>query len=1025
MLFFSQAWGTREERETPKGTRLVWERVWVPSRITTRLGGSGPSSMAQRGKRKTRSNVSSPRAPQGKRRINLNGASSSQAKTEQDLPSSPPPPAPIQLEHTEPSSSTNSAKSASKSTFSLPFFPLRSSSSPPSVNGAAASPSLLSRIRGYLPERPRKKMKVEEDRRKVNGSKGKQRAEADLDELGNINAEESARMIDLLDAPVSVQPWHLRGNSANDHEESISDYSVEDLLQSKIEGDEEGSAGKTMQRNATPPPLSEVQVSSPASQDGAEGAVEAAQKLENVVLASPTEAAEKEEEAAGEEAGQVILGEVPQEAEADKVVVISNGEGTEEPMEEAVSQWMAGLPVAEQPSSAEQKELAAEEAPPKNVIADDQSISITHTAELEGDVSDGHQTVEVFARASDRADARENGGEAATELSQVEEGLDDDAAVVRPLEADISEDNVSDGSKNGGDKESSPHVFQAQTGASTGETVEALVDEGTDGEEEDEIVLLPTAGKTAHTVEETNGVIDLTDSPEPEQSEAPALAPSPAAIVPTPQRKANGFFSNGTLAREKLSPSFALNHSSASHVIQQLGQRQMSVASSSQSKSIAKPSLGFRKKDPIFNKARKSLAKGIASSKVDDLLASLKRHVKQTLKTPFLDEMLKKRVAIAKVLADEAPEDEVQIRHLRDILKRSESKYRSSLRPARRLLKEQERLALEARLLQRRALGILGRSPLPPTLTDEQEDVVRQTLQKQGKIAQVPGAGVEARDITKLRPGQWLNDEVINFYTKLILSRSDEAAKKRGLAREAKKRLAANAYVNDSERAADVLAARDAKRVWNGIWNVWLFTSFFYEKLSTAGYAGVRQWTRKVDIFAKDLVLLPINMGQMHWVCAAINMRQCRIEYYDSMHSPNPRVFDVLQRYLLDEYADKKKTGPSLDLSGWRRYFSRQSPAQANGFDCGVFATMTLEQISRRNPAEGDLPDDGSSEAVVRRSATLAEQRAQEDSSGDSSDDDDGDDDDEDEEWNFTQSDMPYLRRRMVYEIASARLLDE
>ncbi|MCO5608386.1 hypothetical protein L7F22_062595 [Adiantum nelumboides] len=364
----------------------------------------------------------------------------------------------------------------------------------------------------------------------------------------------------------------------------------------------------------------------------------------------------------------------------------------------------------------------------------------------------------------------------------------------------------------------------------------------------------------------------------------------------------------------------------------------------------------------MFNKARKSLAKGIASSKVDDLLASLKRHVKQTLKTPFLDEMLKKRVAIAKVLADEAPEDEVQIRHLRDILKRSESKYRSSLRPARRLLKEQERLALEARLLQRRALGILGRSPLPSTLTDEQEDVVRQTLQKQGKNC---------------------------------------PAKKRGLAREAKKRLAANAYVNDSERAADILAARDTKRVWNGIWNVWIFTSFFYEKLSTAGYAGFRQWTRKVDIFAKDLVLLPINMGQMHWVCAAINMRQCRIEYYDSMHSPNPRSLTSFSAIYLTK------------------------PSTSQRFDCGVFATMTLEQISRRNPAEGDLPDDGSSEAVVRRSAALAEQRTQEDGSGDSSDDDTGDDDDEDEEWNFTQSDMPYLRRRMVYEIASARLLDE
>ncbi len=36
---------------------------------------------------------------------------------------------------------------------------------------------------------------------------------------------------------------------------------------------------------------------------------------------------------------------------------------------------------------------------------------------------------------------------------------------------------------------------------------------------------------------------------------------------------------------------------------------------------------------------------------------------------------------------------------------------------------------------------------------------------------------------------------------------------------------------------------------------------------------------------------------------------------------------------------------------------------------------------------------------------------------------DDGDDDDE-YEWNFAQENMPYLRRRMAYEISSAKLLD-
>ena len=38
-----------------------------------------------------------------------------------------------------------------------------------------------------------------------------------------------------------------------------------------------------------------------------------------------------------------------------------------------------------------------------------------------------------------------------------------------------------------------------------------------------------------------------------------------------------------------------------------------------------------------------------------------------------------------------------------------------------------------------------------------------------------------------------------------------------------------------------------------------------------------------MDIFAKDVILVPINVGGLHWTAAAINMEKKRIEYYDSM----------------------------------------------------------------------------------------------------------------------------------------------
>lgn len=40
-------------------------------------------------------------------------------------------------------------------------------------------------------------------------------------------------------------------------------------------------------------------------------------------------------------------------------------------------------------------------------------------------------------------------------------------------------------------------------------------------------------------------------------------------------------------------------------------------------------------------------------------------------------------------------------------------------------------------------------------------------------------------------------------------------------------------------------------------------------------------------------MIVPMNLGNQHWVCAAINFRRKRIEYYDSLGGHNPSVFGV------------------------------------------------------------------------------------------------------------------------------------
>lgn len=172
-----------------------------------------------------------------------------------------------------------------------------------------------------------------------------------------------------------------------------------------------------------------------------------------------------------------------------------------------------------------------------------------------------------------------------------------------------------------------------------------------------------------------------------------------------------------------------------------------------------------------------------------------------------------------------------------------------------------------------------------------------------------------------VRDGTWLNDEVINFYIEILKEYS--AAKR-----------------NEDEQFP----------------NVHLHNSFFYAKLAGErggyNYRNVRRWTRKVKIFDKDVVVIPINRGNTHWTCAAIFPRRKEIKYYDSMAGKGKDVLRALSQYVVDEWKDKKErhkldetTKP--DLSEWKTISTGSDvPQQHNGCDCGVFVCAFAQCLS-------------------------------------------------------------------------------
>ena len=67
----------------------------------------------------------------------------------------------------------------------------------------------------------------------------------------------------------------------------------------------------------------------------------------------------------------------------------------------------------------------------------------------------------------------------------------------------------------------------------------------------------------------------------------------------------------------------------------------------------------------------------------------------------------------------------------------------------------------------------------------------------------------------------------------------------------------------------------------------------FYPKLysdkSVYEYTAVKRWTRKVDVFTKDLLICPIHCHGNHWTLAVVNLLDKRFEYLDSLSGGDGR----------------------------------------------------------------------------------------------------------------------------------------
>ena len=169
------------------------------------------------------------------------------------------------------------------------------------------------------------------------------------------------------------------------------------------------------------------------------------------------------------------------------------------------------------------------------------------------------------------------------------------------------------------------------------------------------------------------------------------------------------------------------------------------------------------------------------------------------------------------------------------------------------------------------------------------------------QVSQLEGGFCVTREQLKCLEGQfWLNDEVINFYFHLIVAKLPK---------------------------------------------VYAFGSHFFPKLKSSGFKGVARWTKNVDLFSQDYILIPIHLGS-HWCLAVVDVNRQSINYYDSLGGKPQYILDLLGDYLEEEFQTKRKSQKSSPF-GFGKYFINNIPQQENADDCGVFMCMFADLCSK------------------------------------------------------------------------------
>ncbi|XP_052304282.1 uncharacterized protein LOC18107031 isoform X3 [Populus trichocarpa] len=200
---------------------------------------------------------------------------------------------------------------------------------------------------------------------------------------------------------------------------------------------------------------------------------------------------------------------------------------------------------------------------------------------------------------------------------------------------------------------------------------------------------------------------------------------------------------------------------------------------------------------------------------------------------------------------------------------------------------------------------------------------------------------ISKRDVELLHPETFINDTIIDFYIQYLKNK---------------------------------IQPDDRQRFH-------FFNSFFFQKLADLdkgpsnacegriAFQRVRKWTRKLNIFEKDYIFIPVNYS-LHWSLIVIchpgevvhsredesgNSRKVPcILHMDSIRGSHKGLKNLIQSYLYEEWRERHNEIVDDTLSKFLhlRFVALELPQQENLYDCGLFLLHYVELFLEEAPID-------------------------------------------------------------------------